>query len=387
MKQQRGFALIVTVVLLMVAAIIGLYAMRSAITQDKASANIYNKTISHNAAEHGASQFYQWASTRFLNNGWPAAASDRSSSVWGTMVPADSTGSANIGDNGYFWINTTDDISGCATRNTNPCWDDTNKQVTALITGNLVKGSGISRTVLGESKVRIKIAAAGTTKIPDMPGALTLGGTVTAFDAATSNAFGITGNSKLAIATGDSGSNTVVKNAIRSSRIANYTCLTTDCISNTDLGIWNRPTDLTNFINSIADSPLVTLVKGDAHDPTLPTCSGILVITGNFYINGRGCGVFEGAIIVLGGTVHINGGGNLNINGGLYVAKMTITPSTGTGIGSASFGNQRVDEGFIVNGGGNMNITYNNSYFASLEDILSGKYMNRAYIKDWADVI
>ena len=387
MKQQQGFTIVITVVLLMVAAIIGLYAMRSAITQDKASANIYNKTISHNAAEHGASQFYQWASTRFLNNGWPAAASDRSSSVWGTMVPADSTGSANIGDNGYFWINTTDDISGCATRNTNPCWDDTNKQVTALITGNLVKGSGISRTVLGESKVRIKIAAAGTTKIPDMPGALTLGGTVTAFDAATSNAFGITGNSKLAIATGDSGSNTVVENAIRSSRIANYTCLTTDCISNTDLGIWNRPTDLTNFINSIADSPLVTLVKGDAHDPTLPTCSGILVITGNFYINGRGCGVFEGAIIVLGGTVHINGGGNLNINGGLYVAKMTITPSTGTGIGSASFGNQRVDEGFIVNGGGNMNITYNNSYFASLDDILSGKYMNRAYIKDWADVI
>ena len=387
MKQQQGFTIVITVVLLMVAAIIGLYAMRSAITQDKASANIYNKTISHNAAEHGASQFYQWASTRFLNNGWPAAASDRSSSVWGTMVPADSTGSANIGDNGYFWINTTDDISGCATRNTNPCWDDTNKQVTALITGNLVKGSGISRTVLGESKVRIKIAAAGTTKIPDLPGALTLGGTVTAFDAATSNAFGITGNSKLAIATGDSGSNTVVENAIRSSRIANYTCLTTECISNTDLGIWNRPTDLTNFINSIADSPLVTLVKGDAHDPTLPTCSGVLVITGNFYINGRGCGVFEGAIIVLGGTVHINGGGNLNINVGLYVAKMTITPSTGTGTGSASFGNQRVDEGFIINGGGNMNITYNNSYFASLDDILSGKYMNRAYIKDWADVI
>lgn len=387
MKQQQGFTIVITVVLLMVAAIIGLYAMRSAITQDKASANIYNKTISHNAAEHGASQFYQWVSTRFLNNGWPADASDRSSSVWGTMVPADSTGSANIGDNGYFWINTTDDISGCATRNTNPCWDDTNKQVTALITGNLVKGSGISRTVLGESKVRIKIAAAGTTKIPDMPGALTLGGTVTAFDAARSNAFGITGNSKLAIATGDSGSNTVVENAIRSSRIANYTCLTTDCISNTDLGIWNRPTDLTNFINSIADSPLVTLVKGDAHDPTLPTCSGVLVITGDFYIDGRGCGVFEGAIIVLGGTVHINGGGNLNINGGLYVAKMTITPSTGTGTGSASFGNQRVDEGFIINGGGNMNITYNNSYFASLEDIQSGKYMNRAYIKDWADVI
>ena len=387
MKQQQGFTIVITVVLLMVAAIIGLYAMRSAITQDKASANIYNKTISHNAAEHGASQFYQWASTRFLNNGWPAAASDRSSSVWGTMVPADSTGSANIGDNGYFWINTTDDISGCATRNTNPCWDDTNKQVTALITGNLVKGSGISRTVLGESKVRIKIAAAGTTKIPDMPGALTLGGTVTAFDAATSNAFGITGNSKLAIATGDSGSNTVVENAIRSSRIANYTCLTTDCISNTDLGIWNRPTDLTNFINSIADSPLVTLVKGDVYGPTLPTCSGILVITGNLYINGRGCGVFEGVIIVLGGTVHINGGGNLDINGGLYVAKMTITPSTGTGTGSASFGNQRVDEGFIINGGGNMNITYNNSYFASLDDIQSGKYMNRAYIKDWADVI
>ena len=82
MKQQQGFTIVITVVLLMVAAIIGLYAMRSAITQDKASANIYNKTISHNAAEHGASQFYQWASTRFLNNGWPAAASDRSSSVW-----------------------------------------------------------------------------------------------------------------------------------------------------------------------------------------------------------------------------------------------------------------------------------------------------------------
>lgn len=383
MKQQRGFALIVTVVLLMVAAIIGLYAMRSAITQEKASANIYNKTITTNAAEHGVSKFYEWANSQIITSkGWPLGISTPSDRLtWSSQIPANAPGSANIGSNGYFWIDARDKDKIVDCNTANPCWDDTKEkyEVTAIVTGNLVQGT----TVLGTSKIRVKLRPLGSNKLPELPGALTLGGNVSAFDAANSNVFGIEGKSKLAIATGDSASNSVVKGAIPANRLNNYQGNTANCIANTDLRIWNQPTELLKFINSIASEPGVTIINGDVDNNSLSTCSGILIIKGNLTINGRGCGTFNGVIVVLGGTVQIRGGGNLDINGGLYVAKIVATPNTDT----ATFGHQSTGEGFIVNGGGNMTINYDNSYFASFEEIAKGKYATRAQIIEWADVL
>src|SRR5690606_461903 len=125
MKKQQGFVLVLTVVLLLVAAILGLYAMRSTIMQDKMTANIYNKTITTNTAEQGAAAFFSWFEKRLKDHGWPTDESTKS--AWKNALPYSNTGKleANFGDNGYYWINP-NYINPCGA---NPCWDNINKTV------------------------------------------------------------------------------------------------------------------------------------------------------------------------------------------------------------------------------------------------------------------
>src|SRR5690606_24409341 len=167
MKKQQGFVLVFTVVLLLVAAILGLYAMRSTIMQDKMTANIYNKTITTNTAEEGATQFLNWFGDRFKTGGpgWP---SSEQATVWqgnieDGLIPYDDpvdgvVNTGNIQNGRYYWIKKNTNISGCTELNTNPCWNDDNQQVTVQITGNLIKGTGKDTKILGESIYQVTIA-------------------------------------------------------------------------------------------------------------------------------------------------------------------------------------------------------------------------------------
>lgn len=77
MKKQKGSVLIITVIILFAVTMIGLYAMRGTIMQDKMTANINNKVMTSNAAEDGATQFLNWADHRFKTLGWPTSSTDK----------------------------------------------------------------------------------------------------------------------------------------------------------------------------------------------------------------------------------------------------------------------------------------------------------------------
>ncbi|MDK1683669.1 pilus assembly PilX family protein [Acinetobacter terrestris] len=388
MKKQQGFILIFTVVLLLVAAMMGLYAMRSTIIQDKMTANINNKTITTNAAEEGASAFYEWAKTRFLNNSWPTSSSDKDS--WkGYPIPYINTGTltANSGTNGYYWINPNANIVGCTTINTNPCWDEVNKQVTVLITGNLIKSSSSGTTILGESVYQIKLAAPGELKLPDMPAPLTLAGNVSSFISASSNNFSIDGNNgKVAIATTDSTSNQKVIDKLKAEdtngnkKSDNYTgkCASKPCVSDTEnMGIWGNANQLMTYINTIKTDKSVKYINGNATNANLDLSKPINIITGNLTQNGN-LSDYKGVIIVLGaGNSEIKGGGNTKINGAMYFANI-INNS-----GNYSFGNV----GLTINGGGTMGIKYDGSYFGGSSDINGGGYATSTTVLSWSDIL
>lgn len=390
MKQQQGFVLIFTVILLFVAAILGLYAMRSTVIQDKMTANINNKTITSNAAEDGTAAFLTWAKNRFTNNGWPTSANDKN--AWSSSVPNTASGtlSANSGSNGYYWIDPTSTIAGCASTSTNPCWDDTKKTVTVQVTGYLIKTSGSNTSILGKSIYQLKLTApgGGGLKLPQLPAPLTLAGNVLAFQAGNSNQFKIQGVDRLAVATANQSSANVVLNAIPNNRSdsehygGGSLCATGACVAMADLGIWGNANQLMSYIDTISNSANVTVYNGD-FSGKLPFCAGIVIVKGNMDVNGNisgtGCNnAFRGAIIVLGGSLDVSGGGALDISGAVYVAKISGSA------GNYSF----VDNPSGFKGGGNMTITYDGSYFGTSSDITGASTgTSQTEINSWNSVL
>lgn len=382
MKKQQGFVLLFTVILLFVAAMMGLYAMRSTITQDKMTANRYNKTITTNAAEHGAAAFYEWAKNRFTNNGWPTSTSDKN--AWTSVIPDDNTGTINSGTNGYYWIDTTLRPAGCTS---NPCWNNDTKQVTALITGNLIKGSGENRAVLGESVYQIKIAAPGSLKLPPLPAALTLGGTVNSFGAANSHNFEINGGDKPAIATMEDGYKDIVSNAIKNNdnngKVSkSYTggnCTGNPCVTSLDLGIWEQPNQLMEYINTIKNDPSVKYFNKATNqtvtDANLDLTKPINIVEGNYTQNGN-MPDYKGVLIVLGANnAAIKGGGGSNFTGGMYFANIT-----------GSVGNYSFSPVVLTTNGAHMSINYDGTYFGNSNNGIAG-YASQTTILSWSDIL
>lgn len=393
--KQRGFTLIITVVILFAVTMIGLYAMRGTIIQDKMTANINNKVITSNVAEDGATQFVKWANDQFKNNGgWPNSPTDKSR--WHTVanIPNSNTGvlTVNSGNNGYYWINPSRNIPGCATPATNPCWDDTNKIVTVEVTGYLIKSNGSSTKVLGESIYHIKIKGVfpDAVKLPDFPAALTLGGDVDSFEGKNSNQFKINGVNKLAIATMNAGSNdTVVEGIPRNRRNAEHYYGGADCpsasgacVKNTDLGIWSDPNAIMALVNTIKNVSGVTYINGNVTgklEDYVPSCAGIVIIQGDYSGSGNQCGgKFNGVLLILGGQYSMSGGGQTDIRGAVYVADIRAN-----GTGGYQFNDSAVD----FSGGGNMTITYDPSFLGGDPNnpLMGGT--QKTTILEWNDVL
>lgn len=392
MKKQQGFVLIFTVVLLLVAAILGLYAMRSTIMQDKMTANINNKTITTNTAEEGATQFLNWFGDRFKTGGpgWP---SSEQATVWqgnieDGLIPYDDpvdgvVNTGNIQNGRYYWIKKNTNISGCTELNTNPCWNDDNHQVTVQITGNLIKGTGKDTKILGESVYQVTISAPGALMLPALPAAITLGGSVNSFNAASSHNFQVHGGSKAAISTMeytdpektkeenlaqkdkyqdvvftaiDGKNNDKVKKSYSGSN-----CTKVPCVISSDLGIWGRPNDLMAYINTIKDDPSVKyyskdakpiVSEGDLNSKKYP----ITIVEGNYVQKGGGnMPEYKGVLIVLGANnSEIRGGGGSKFMGAMYVANITGTA------GNYSFGN------VVLNtSGAHMTISYDGTHIGN----------------------
>lgn len=383
MKKQQGSVLIITVVVLFAATMISLYAMRGTIFQDKMTANINNKVITTNAAEDGATQFLNWARDRFKTHGWPTSTTDKGS--WSAVIPNSSTGTVNSGNNGYYWIDPTKLPADCAS---NPCWDETNKQVTLLITGNLIRGTGSDRKVLGESVYQIKITGPGALRLPELPAAITLGGPVS-FEAASSHKFEVQGGGKAAIATmettDDPSYRQTVVDAIEekdnngkvSPAYSGSNCTGVPCVANLDIGIWGRPNDLMAYINSIKNDSSVKYyskaTKPTVSDTDLNSNSFPITIVEGNYVQSGNMPDYKGVLIVLGANdSKVKGGGGSNFMGAMYFANITGTA------GNYGFGNVK-----LSTNGAHMTISYDGTYMGDSNN--SAGLANKTTVLAWSE--
>ena len=401
MKQQ-GSVLIITVVILFAATMISLYAMRGTIIQDKMTANINNKVATSNAAEDGVTQFFNWFNDRFKTGGggWPTGSNEQQTAWRGNITdglipytnPERNDVSGNIQNGRYYWIDVNANIDGCPVVNTNPCWmvDSLgSRQVTVQVTGNIVKGTGSNSKVIGTSIYQAKFAAPKQVRIPDLPAALTLAGSVQAFEAGRSRPFKINGRDKLAIATMDATSNSKVITDIRgnsagNSREDNYygdsggACsgLST-CVKNVDLGMWGDANRVMQYVESIRGQPNVRIIDGT--QGRLPVCSDhIVIVLGSLSLNqgNSGCGgTFKGILLVLGGELELKGN-VFDLIGAVYVAN--ITPN---GTGGYQFSSNPTG----ISGGGNMTLTYSSENLMGGDE--TGGFTSRTSVLSWVDVL
>lgn len=385
MKKQQGFVLVLTVVLLLVAAILGLYAMRSTIMQDKMTANIYNKTITTNTAEQGATAFLSWFEKRLKDHGWPTEDEDKNAWI-NVYLPNSNTGKleANFGDNGYYWIDP-DYENPC---DANPCWDNVNKTVTVYITGNLVKDNGNSSAILGESIYKIELATLDGGKpfsLPELPAALTYAGVLNGFTAPSSGA-SINGGDKIAVATGNANARDKITADIKKKNEDNYsgTDCSTPCVSVADLKDWGNAEKVKNLADQLASLKDATVYRED-YAGKLP-CSGIIIAYKNLTISGNAfnkCNKkFQGIILALGERFDVNGSGGMNIDGAIFAGNIQNVGNTETP--KFQFGTQSS----IINGGGNFIIQYNSKYFGNNSNTeFTDTEPTSAKILSWKDVI
>ncbi len=231
---------------------------------------------------------------------------------------------------------------------------------------------------------------------PPIPAALTLNGGIGLFDAANSNLFRVdgfdsagSGNNENAIGVISAGDDTTVTGAIPANRVSNYTGdggATPDVEDvSTDLSTsLETVSGLEDIVSSISDSATdtytpgfgsstsigdigsasdyrVVVVNGDAtFGPGtgygILLVRGVLTLSGNFNWNGL--------VLAIGqGEMHWNGGGNGEVQGGVFIAKTRDTATMSEPLGAL-----RTTRGDIIadfNGGGGAGIIYNTSTIAS----------------------
>ena len=358
---ERGAALIVGLVLLVIMMVSGIAAMRGTALNERATSNQRNKTISLMAAETGINQFYQWFASA-TSSTFPATSAARN--AWQTgqtyPIPTTATGAlnANVGSGsfGYFWI----DPASVA-------WDTAAETVSLTVTGHALSAT-TSGAIVSTSQIDVTMKRPGRGLIPSMPTApLAVVGNVSSFNAASSNNFSINSGSGPAIATTSAASTSTITSAIPGNRANNYTGVNTDgtacanpCVQTLGFGsTWGDATTLQNLVTrlqGIGEAGGVKYYPGNTtfgpsnSSEKLSNATPVTIVMGTATFEGNPAD-YTGLLIVLGGSVSVTGGGNFNINGGLFLANVNTSASPWT-FGATTAG---------VTGGGGMSITYNSN--------------------------
>ncbi len=229
------------------------------------------------------------------------------------------------------------------------------------------------------SKLRREISSSG---FPGMPGAVFFNGPAPVYDAPSSNPFRVEGAdqsggpAKPAIAVINAAADTAVTGAIPGNRQDHYTGSgpwpDVQDVSSGLPAAYTTPQGMEDLVSSIvpyangnypagtdvcsgancwgtAANPKINVFNGDC-DFGNSTGYGLLIVRGNLHMQGNAA--FNGLILIVGqGTMTFNGGGNGQINGGIFVAK--TRDSSGnilSSLGSASIN---------WNGGGGNGVRYN----------------------------
>ncbi|WP_151705084.1 pilus assembly PilX family protein [Nitrincola alkalilacustris] len=106
--RQKGAILVISLLLLLVASIVTVTAMRGSNMQERMVSNQNNQAIAFLAAETGASEFWNWLSSAPLdwdNISWQNSWQDVQS------LPVTSSGEPFVAEFGYYWIDPASDIN------------------------------------------------------------------------------------------------------------------------------------------------------------------------------------------------------------------------------------------------------------------------------------
>ncbi len=139
LKQQKGMALIIGLIVIIVSSIIVAASMRSTTSQEKMTGSQNNKAISLHAAEKGANEIYE-----------ALRSSNLDPSSWdNTIAPQALTSAKKVSDFGYFYVEslTVTPISSAGTTG----------NVISMIVRGISKPSATSTTVLAKTDLNIVI--------------------------------------------------------------------------------------------------------------------------------------------------------------------------------------------------------------------------------------
>jgi Tfp pilus assembly protein PilX len=104
-NNHKGNILLITLLLVSIAAAVTVTAMRGTVLQEKMVDNQNSKAVSFKAAESGAASFMKW----FKDPGttW-------NSNTWQNTIPTTPAGNQNMGATGYYWIDPNDVVWSAA---------------------------------------------------------------------------------------------------------------------------------------------------------------------------------------------------------------------------------------------------------------------------------
>ena len=325
--RQKGVALVVGLILLLVATLVTVLGMQGSQMQERMSSNQNNKAISFMAAEYGASHFIaQMEENGFSPTSW---VSDMNVSTSGTSpIPVPDSF-------GFYWIQVVDpednpielNVFGVA-RESQTSNNLALTQLNILLDMQFVPGTG---------------SGGGSGN----GGAINFVGDLEVYEAPNSNKFLVNGQGGPAVAAKRGPDRDLIESRIdEAGRLDRYF----GGIAQIDFeGIWESPSTIQSFVNAACDSaetrcsntvpsgtvgnknsassyvPKLTVVTGDAtiNMKGNETGTGILIVTGNLSFTGTPS--WNGLVIVLGGSFHFGGGGTGGIDGALYVVNTSTT--------------------------------------------------------------
>ena len=376
-EKEKGAALVVGIVLLVVSTLLALVAIQSSTFQERMASNQHNKTVSLMAAEYGAGHFID----AITSDGYDAS---QDVSQWGVGSESNPLSAGNRG--GFFWV---DLINHAGV-------DEDNNEVPLRVAVHGVSRNDANSPDLGKTELHLEadilVFPPGGGESDDA--AINFIHALNEYRAPNSNAFTVTGAQEDGETTGPAigVSNTTDRDALIDelgpdgvNRLDNYD----GGIVSKDYGeFWNTPTTLQQFVNLVCSEagarcgtsvaanttgrgknkaaamvPKITVVRGDA---TVDfgggsVGAGLLIIEGDLYMNGNPS--WDGIIITLGGTIDVSGGGNGVFNGTIYSLDMN------TSTNPWGLNNQGIN--WITRGGGTAAYNHNCSMVEMALELLN----------------
>lgn len=329
--------LVLGLMFLAITSVLALSSMRITGMHEQVTSNHHQKNVALMSAEYGASRFVAWLIQHHQSDGWPHAAHQQQAwqeAAQGIAYTATGGTGANVGQQGFFWIDPAD-----------VAWTASPPQVTVTVRGHAVGGD----TLLGEARVSKTLRWQPPPQpypreplpdpdVPPLPAALTLGGPVQSFTAPNTNRLSIRGGaSGPAVATDQAHPVTLgtVLAGIAPSRVANFSGATGEgrvcappCVTAQELAAtWSDATQLQALVSHLSGHPDVQWVNGhmDTRLQPIDSSKAVLIVQGRLTLRGNpttsdGSGVFNGTVLVLGGSVYLAPSSHFTLNGQKYLA-------------------------------------------------------------------